>query len=590
MAEASSPLATASGAPTVREVDERTVEDGVLHLIVMGANMFSMHPLPESGAVTIGRDDDDDVRIDEPNASRHHARLHVGAVLEIEDLGSKNGTRLRGNLLTAGQRAPVLPGEAISIGCATLMIQRRRPTVRMRRLPTHAYFEGRLEEECDNASSSGRVFAVLRLHVAPGTSAEAVGEIVAPHVRPGDVMAAYGPDEYEMILFEHDAKRVADFAARVLALLGGRNVAARTGVAFFPADARSADGLIARACERVQGRNVSATPSSDDVRCGPEMRRVHLLAKRAAVSNINVLIVGETGVGKEVLAEIIHGLSPRAGKPFVRINCATLTPTLFEAELFGHERAAFTDAREAKPGLLETAEGGTVLLDEIGELPLPLQAKLLRAIETHEVMRVGAVKPRTVDVRFLAATNRVLEDEVARGAFRQDLYYRLNGISLLIPPLRARVDEIEPLATSFVENAARLGERSAPKIAPAAMKLLLSYAWPGNIRELRNTMERALLLSSGDAITPEDLPLEKLRGTPVSMERVPEAAPRAAQSYAVAGLDEESRLDYERIVESLSLCSGNQTRAAKLLGMSRRTFCARLKAYGIPRPRVTGNS
>jgi len=367
-------------------------------------------------------------------------------------------------------------------------------------------------------------------------------------------------------------------------------VSARTGVAFFPSDARSADGLIARACERVQGRNISATPSSDDIRCGPEMRRVHLLAKRAAGSNINVLIVGETGVGKEVLAEIIHGLSPRAQKPFVRINCATLSPTLFEAELFGHERAAFTDAREAKPGLLETAEGGTVLLDEIGELPFPLQAKLLRVIETREVMRVGAVKARTIDVRLLAATNRVIEDEVARGAFRQDLYYRLNGISLLIPPLRARVDEIEPLARSFAEAAAKLSERPVPTLSPAAIKLLRTYPWPGNIRELRNAIERALLLSTGDAITPEDLPLEKMRGTPVAMERVPDAAPRIAQSFAVAPLDEQSRQDYERIVESLSLCSGNQTRAAKLLGMSRRTFCARLKAYNIPRPRVTGNS
>jgi transcriptional regulator with PAS, ATPase and Fis domain len=320
------------------------------------------------------------------------------------------------------------------------------------------------------------------------------------------------------------------------------------------------------------------------------MRRVHLLAKRAALSNINVLIVGETGVGKEVLAEIIHGLSPRAQRPFVRINCATLSPSLFEAELFGHERAAFTDAREAKPGLLETAEKGTVLLDEIGELPLPLQAKLLRVIETREVMRVGAVKPRTVDVRFLAATNRVLEDEVARGAFRQDLYYRLNGISLLIPPLRARVDEIEPLARSFAEAAARLSDRAVPKLSPAAVKLLLSYPWPGNIRELRNTIERALLLSGGDAINPEDLPLEKMRGTPVSLERVPETLARTAQSFSVTALDEESRLDYERIIESLSLCSGNQTRAAKLLGMSRRTFCARLKAYNIPRPRVNGNS
>jgi len=233
-----SSTATASGARTVREVDARPVEDGVLHLIVMGANLFSMHPLPESGSVSIGRDEDDDVRIDEPNASRHHARLHVGAVLEIEDTGSTNGTRLRGNLLQQGQRAQVLPGEAISIGWATLMIQRRRPTVRVRRLPTHAYFEGRLEEECDKASSSGRVFAVMRLHVAPGTSAEAVNELVTPWIRSADVLASYGPDEYELILFEHDAKRVDDLSARIVGLLGARNVSARTGVAFFPADAR----------------------------------------------------------------------------------------------------------------------------------------------------------------------------------------------------------------------------------------------------------------------------------------------------------------------------------------------------------------
>ena len=580
---------TASGAPTVREADERPVEDGVLHLIVMGANLFSMHRLPELGAVSIGRDETDDVRIDEPNASRHHARLHVGPVLEIEDLGSTNGTRLRGGLLAPGQRTAVLPGEAISIGWATLMIQRRRPTVRVRRLPTHAYFEGRLEEECEKAATSGRVFAVVRLHVAPGTSSETTSDIVSPLVRSGDLLASYGPDEYELIVFEHDSKKVSDLGDKIVSNLGYQGIAARTGIAFFPADARSADGLIARACERVQGRNVSVAPSSDDIRCGPEMRRVYLLAKRASTANINVLILGETGVGKEVLSEIIHGLSARAPKPLVRVNCATLTPSLFEAELFGHEKAAFTDAHEAKPGLLETAEGGTVLLDEIGELPLPLQAKLLRVIETHQVMRVGAIKPRTIDVRFLAATNRVLEDEVANGAFRQDLYYRLNGISLLIPPLRARADEIEPLARSFLDSAAKLAGRPAPTLSPAAMKLLRSYAWPGNIRELRNTIERALLLCSGDAITPEDLPLDKMRGTPVAMERVPEAPARAPKIMTAPPplLDEESRLDYERIVESLALCNGNQTRAAKLLGMPRRTFCARLKAYNIPRPRVS---
>jgi DNA-binding NtrC family response regulator len=314
------------------------------------------------------------------------------------------------------------------------------------------------------------------------------------------------------------------------------------------------------------------------------MRRVYLLAKRAAASSINVLILGETGVGKEVMAETIHGLSPRAGKPFVQLNCAAISPTLLESELFGHERSAFTDAHEAKPGLLETAEGGTVLLDEIGELPLPLQAKLLRVIETRQVMRVGALKPRAIDVRFLAATNRVLEDEVARGAFRQDLYYRLNGISLTIPPLRQRVDEIAPLAVAFLETAAG-SQRRPPRLSPAAQKLLEAYPWPGNIRELRNVMERALLLASSDVITPEELPLDKMRGTPVAPMPIAVASVGPpTHTHAVVPADDRS--EYQRIVDCLARCNGNQTRAAKLMGMPRRTFCARLKAYNIPRPRA----
>jgi transcriptional regulator with PAS, ATPase and Fis domain len=214
-----------------------------------------------------------------------------------------------------------------------------------------------------------------------------------------------------------------------------------------------------------------------------------------------------------------------------------------------------------------------VLLDEIGELPPALQVKLLRVIETRQVMRVGALKPRAIDVRFLAATNRILEDEVASGAFRQDLYYRLNGISLVIPPLRARTDEIASLARLFLDTAAKRDGRPVPTLSAAAVKLLESYPWPGNIRELRNDMERAFLLAAGAAITPEDLPLEKMRGAPVAAPVAP--APAVSRGE-----------DYQRIVDSLARCSGNQTRAAKLLGMSRRTFCARLKAYNIPRPRT----
>ena len=179
------------------------------------------------------------------------------------------------------------------------------------------------------------------------------------------------------------------------------------------------------------------------------MRRVHELAERAAAGTINVLITGETGVGKELLAETVHRASPRRGGPYVCLNCAALSETLLESELFGHERGAFTGAVQAKPGLLETAARGTLFLDEVGELPLATQAKLLRVIETREVTRLGSVRPHRIDVRFIAATNRDLEAEVARGAFRADLYFRLNGITLTIPPLRSRLEEIRPLAETF---------------------------------------------------------------------------------------------------------------------------------------------
>ncbi|AUX35994.1 uncharacterized protein SOCE836_081980 [Sorangium cellulosum] len=230
-------------------------------------------------------------------------------------------------------------------------------------------------------------------------------------------------------------------------------------------------------------------------------------AARAARSLISVLILGETGVGKEVLARTLHARSPRAGGPYVELNCAALPPSLLESELFGHEKSAFTGASQARPGLLESAHGGTLFLDEIGELPLAFQAKLLRVLEDRKVLRIGGRTPRRIDLRFVAATNRDLEAEVARGAFRQDLYFRLNGISLVVPPLRERVAEIGPLADRFLEEACRqLEQRSAPRLSPEALAVLEAYAWPGNVRELRNVIERAAVLCAGDSVEPADLP------------------------------------------------------------------------------------
>jgi DNA-binding NtrC family response regulator len=314
--------------------------------------------------------------------------------------------------------------------------------------------------------------------------------------------------------------------------------------------------------------------------------------RRIAAGQIAVLLLGETGVGKEVMARQIHELSPRRGAPMVSINCSALSSTLLESELFGHEKGAFTGAASAKQGLLEVAQGGTVFLDEVGELPLDLQAKLLRALEEHEVLRVGALRPRPIDVRFVSATNRDLQVEIDAGRFRRDLFYRLGGVALEIPPLRDRRDEIRPLAEWFVRSRA-----SRPSVPPTisndALEALEAYPWPGNIRELRNTIERALLLCSGGRITAEDLliPARRSRPSEASVE-VPAggtagvtagvtvvAPPRAAPCEAASG-DERAR-----IVEALEACQWNQTRAAERLGISRRTLVTRLSTLDLPRPR-----
>jgi transcriptional regulator with PAS, ATPase and Fis domain len=321
---------------------------------------------------------------------------------------------------------------------------------------------------------------------------------------------------------------------------------------------------------RDEGAISMAVAASSPARTGEAMRRVHELAEKAAAGTINVLITGETGVGKELLAETVHRASPRRGGPYVCLNCAALSETLLESELFGHERGAFTGAVQAKPGLLETAARGTLFLDEVGELQLATQAKLLRVIETREVARLGSVRPRRIDVRFIAATNRDLEAEVARGAFRRDLYFRLNGITLSIPPLRVRIDEIRPLAETFVRQICRDLGRPAPMVPPSVLANLEAYAWPGNIRELKNVIERAVLLCEGPVLELDNLPLERSLTESQKM------------TTSAAGI---ARSERDRIINALAACAGNQSRAAKMLGIPRRTFVSKLDAYKIPRPK-----
>ena len=297
------------------------------------------------------------------------------------------------------------------------------------------------------------------------------------------------------------------------------------------------------------------------------MQRCYWIAGRAAMAAINVLIVGETGVGKELLASFIHQRSRQKQGPLIAINCAGLCENLATSELFGHEKGAYTGAVGARVGLLEAANGGTVFLDEIGEMPLSLQATLLRSIETRTVMPVGGHRPRSLDVRFVAATNRDLALEVKAGRFREDLYYRLDGITIELPALRDRLEDMPGLARRIIAELCLEDDRSEPKLTQEAYMALGAHKWPGNIRELKNLLRRALLFSDGGQIRPEHL---ELRTSPTAISR-----------FTAATVTDDGR---QRIIDALLQCGWNQGRAARLLGISRRTLIERLKRYDIPRP------
>jgi two-component system response regulator HydG len=308
---------------------------------------------------------------------------------------------------------------------------------------------------------------------------------------------------------------------------------------------------------------------------GAVMQDLFGLVRRIAPHARAALVLGETGAGKEGIARAVHLLGPRKSRKLVTINCSAVVETLFESELFGHVRGAFTGATDHKAGLFESADGGTIFLDEIGELPAPVQAKLLRVLESGEVQRVGSLQAKKVDVRVVAATNRDLRAATEAGTFRSDLYYRLNVVELRVPPLRERREDIPYLVAAFVREFAATFQKPIEGISSAAERLLMNASWPGNVRELRNILERACMLAEGRFLTEVDL----VRCMPADT-RVPPAA-RPPEGAAPVGVDLRSR-ERDHIVNVLQAERGNKRAAAARLGVSRRTLYRRLQRHHLP--------
>jgi two-component system response regulator AtoC len=319
------------------------------------------------------------------------------------------------------------------------------------------------------------------------------------------------------------------------------------------------------------------------------MKEIFRVISKVAASPSTVLIQGESGTGKELVAYEIHKNSPRHTKPFVKINCAAIPATLIESEFFGHERGAFTGAVNAKPGRFELAHEGTLFLDEVADMPLEMQVKLLRAIQEHEFERVGGVETRRVDVRIVAATNKDLESEVKAGRFREDLFYRLNVVPVRIPPLRDRRDDIDLLIQGFIEKFNQKLGRKVVRIHPLVKAALHEYGWPGNIRQLENALERMVLMSEGDQILVQDLPQE-IRVATLGAEVIE----GAAEAQTLEGADSTSlkeivrrrtqTLERDLIEQALQETEGNVTRASEKLGLSRKGLQLKMKELGVKRP------
>lgn len=535
----------------------------MLELILQrGGKKLLRWPIDE-GSITVGRSSDNTVVLLDPEISRHHCRLEwKEGVLVVTDRSS-NGTLVNGELR---REAVIAAGDRMAVGPWTLLIEAAPEAVPMRTLASapEATRIIHYDETSRRLTTEAIEFVITSPDQAVLRRTISADEITIGHHAACTIAVA------DPFISRRHCRIVNRDGKLLLADLGSTNGTrfdgARVERTALPTSGAFEIGRSTVAWRVV--REARRIAPSAEARLGSligpsaPMRELFALILKVAPSEATVCITGESGTGKELVARELHTLSARRGGPFVAINCGALPASLIEGQLFGHERGAFTGALERLPGLFEQAKGGTVFLDEIGEMPPELQTRLLRVLEERKVRRIGGEALISIDMRIICATNRDLRALVKEGRFREDLFFRLYVVPIALPPLRERPEDVRALAHHFVRALARPGGPNF--LTDAAAELLVRHRWPGNVRELRNVIERAMLLSNGESIDAADIRIEEI------------AAPGSGGSALRAR-------EREVVAAALAACNGNVSRASRKLGIARTTLQKKIRRYALPR-------
>jgi DNA-binding NtrC family response regulator len=583
-------------------------EEPRVQIIVSSPTSSRVFDISLGEVLLLGRSTEVRINVEDSMVSRIHAQIERRADgVWVHDRGSSNGTWVNGK--RADSRTRVKPGDEVKLGSTVMAVVESTAIPRYRR---SVIDEDELMErflfEVERSVARGIPLGLISIRPDElGVSREAARARLKDVTGPEHLIGKGMPGELLVVVPEGSSRATEQLLLHLLSTLKPDERRPRgVGVAIFPRDGEAMEDLLesargeARRCwsprsvafpqrhatsadhilTGVPGVSEEPDPDAGCVTRDGAMRRVVNLATKVASADVPVLLTGETGVGKEVLARYIHDASPRSSGPFVKVHCAALPPSLIEAELFGHERGAFTGAEKERVGFFESANGGTLVLDEITEMPGGLQVKLLRFLDDYTVHRVGRSTDVRLDVRVLALTNRDVQEEVGEGNFREDLYYRLSTFVLLVPPLRSRPADISLLAEYFLLRTARRMGVDAPKASEEFHAKLREHVWPGNVRELRNVVEAAVIQCEDGLLQPDLLPPHMGR-----------KLVRKSEPPAPEGIDTvRQKAEVEEIRKALEATGGNQTHAARILGISRRTLWSKIRKYKIAVVRYGGSS